>query len=351
MLPVETTGERQPLRSRLPYGYILALRHCIAPLRGGTMDRVELRPLSLGELLDRTFTLYRGHFWLFVGIMAIPSAFAIPMNAFLLAMQKVPSATGKVSPGAVAGIITGYFVFLLFFVTVYALATAAATSAVSNSYLGQDATVRGSYGKVRGYFWRVVGVVLNIWLRVVGIVFLFVFVVAGVTMAIAVVPSGFRPGPGFAVLLAIGLMLVYLAIAVALGFILMRYAVAVPALVLEGLGVLEAIRRSVHLTRGRRGQIFVAFILMTVIAYIGAMVFQGPFIVAMLVTAKNPQMAPWLAFSMSVSGAIGGSLTGPLLMIVLVLCYYDSRIRKEAFDLQYMMASLERPAAGSVSPA
>ena len=36
------------------------------------MSSADLRPLSLGELLDRTFTLYRNHFWLFVGIMAVP---------------------------------------------------------------------------------------------------------------------------------------------------------------------------------------------------------------------------------------------------------------------------------------
>ncbi len=315
------------------------------------MERVELRPLSLGELLDRTFTLYRNHFWLFVGIMAIPSSFTIPMNLFFLALQKMPSPTGKISPGEVGGIFTGYFVFFLFFVTVYALATAAATSAVSESYLGRQATVRGSYGKVRGTFWRIVGVVLNIWLRVVGFMFLFVLVVGGVTMAIAVLPTESRPGTALAVVLVIGLILAYLAVLVLLGFLVMRYAVAIPVLVLEDLGVLEAIRRSVQLTRGRRGQIFVACLLTAVIGYIGAIVFQGPFFVAMLFTAKNPQGLSWLAFWMSVSGAIGGSLTGPLLMIVLVLCYYDSRIRKEAFDLQYMMSSLERPAAGSVSPA
>ena len=32
-----------------------------------------LRPLSVGELLDRTFTYYRRRFVLFVGIAAIPS--------------------------------------------------------------------------------------------------------------------------------------------------------------------------------------------------------------------------------------------------------------------------------------
>ena len=31
-----------------------------------------LRPLTTGELLDRTFSLYRSHFGLFVGIFALP---------------------------------------------------------------------------------------------------------------------------------------------------------------------------------------------------------------------------------------------------------------------------------------
>ncbi len=31
-----------------------------------------LRPLSTGELLDRTFSLYRSHFALFLGIFALP---------------------------------------------------------------------------------------------------------------------------------------------------------------------------------------------------------------------------------------------------------------------------------------
>jgi len=46
---------------------------------------------------------------------------------------------------------------------------------------------------------------------------------------------------------------------------------------------------------------------------------------------------------MSTSSAIGGVIAGPLLMIILVLFYYDLRIRKEAFDLHQMMASLPEP--------
>ena len=36
------------------------------------MPELDLRPLSLGEIPDRTFTLYRRNFLLFTGIIAIP---------------------------------------------------------------------------------------------------------------------------------------------------------------------------------------------------------------------------------------------------------------------------------------
>ena len=34
----------------------------------------ELRPLSLGEVLDRTFAIYRSRFWLFAGIAMTAAA-------------------------------------------------------------------------------------------------------------------------------------------------------------------------------------------------------------------------------------------------------------------------------------
>ena len=130
----------------------------------------------------------------------------------------------------------------------------------------------------------------------------------------------------------------------AIVYLALRYAVSIPALMLENLRVLAAIRRSVQLTRGRRGHIFIAFLLAWIIALVGVIVFQAPFSIATMITiAAKPRLADWLELMTSVSGAVGGSITSPIFMIVLVLCYYDTRIRKEAFDLQFMIASLDRP--------
>ena len=63
------------------------------------MEAADLRPLSLGELLDRTFRLYRNHFALFVGIMAIPAAFWLPLNVLVLTYQGSLVGRAATTPG------------------------------------------------------------------------------------------------------------------------------------------------------------------------------------------------------------------------------------------------------------
>ena len=55
------------------------------------MAEWDLRPLSIGEILDRTFTLYRRNFLLFLGITAIPRLLSLGLNLAQVAMNKLPS--------------------------------------------------------------------------------------------------------------------------------------------------------------------------------------------------------------------------------------------------------------------
>jgi hypothetical protein len=310
------------------------------------MDATELRPLSLGELLDRTFRLYRRHFWLFVGIMAIPSAFSIPFTVVLLSFQSSTFAGGQPSPTAIGGMLAFGMVFLCVFGVIYSLAIGATTFAVSESYLGQSITVRGAYGKVRGNFWRIIGVVSVALVRAYGMLIVMgigIAIVVGIAVGIMALVG--RAQSREAVSIVVGLVM-FAAYLVGIGLWLLwslRYAVSIPALLLERVGVLAALRRSVQLTKGRRWQMLVAIFLCTMIAYVGAIVFQGPFFITMMFSVGTGRIPEWLAYAMAMSGAIGGAITGPILLIALVLCYYDTRIRKEAFDLQFMMTSLDAP--------
>jgi hypothetical protein len=322
------------------------------------VETVELRPLSLGELLDRTFSLYRNHFWLFVGIMAIPAGFVVPAQILISSLQgslmNVTPGRPPVLPSAgfIAGVFLGYLAFMTVFGIVYAIAIGAATCAVADSYLGRPSTVRGSYARIRAKFWKLMGVVFNIALRILGILLL-VMAVAGGLVVVVGLGRGGPSNPLVVAAMFLLLIFVYLAGLVFCVWFGLRYAVSIPVLMIEDLGVLATIRRSVFLTRGRRGHIFLGLLVATIIAYVGIFLFQGPFTIATMVAAMRGHWPFWLASTSAVAGAIGSAITGPISLIVTVLLYYDTRIRKEAFDLQFMISSLDRPAPATetASPA
>ena len=303
------------------------------------MSGYELRPLGLGELLDRAFLLYRRNFWLFAGIMLVPAALLLPMQFFLLRNQGTALPWNAPLPQTRA-VAYGYIVGILYWF-VYAVVQAATTFAVSEVYLGHPSTVRAAYGRVRGRYRRVLGVSLGVVIRIAGL-FLLVGIGAGVAGGLAAVMTRGntgRPNPAIAL---IPLTVILLAVAL-VGWFSMRYAVSIPAVLLESIKGRAAIRRSVQLTRGRRAQVFVAILLGLVVTYAMAFLFQGPFYAGIALAKMKGQLPTWLVLSMSASSTIGGVIAGPLLMIILVVFYYDLRIRKEAFDLQQMIAALPEP--------
>jgi membrane-anchored glycerophosphoryl diester phosphodiesterase (GDPDase) len=329
------------------------------------LETAELRPLSLGELLDRTFTVYRGNFAVFAGIMAIPAALGIPITYLVIQFDSTmlanPASGVPTNPAEVfgrLGLLIGFFLAAsLVYTLVYSIIVAAMTHAISESYLGHKSTIVEAYRSVRGKVWRLFGVALNILVRLIGIAFLVsgvVGMIGGLLIGVTAVAIPFRSAEaqmvvGIAVIIMA--LLVYALIIAGIVYVGLRYAVAVPALALENLGVLASIRRSVQLTKGRRGQIFVAVLLGFLINLVGSMVFYLPFSLPMTIMMMRDHAVPaWLSMVGAVSAAIGTCLTSPIFMIILVLCYYDTRVRKEAFDLQFLMASLDR-AAPAVSGA
>jgi hypothetical protein len=175
-------------------------------------------------------------------------------------------------------------------------------------------------------------------------------ILVGIAVAVVGVSGRGRPPQVITAVILASSALVYLAAFVLGGAWALRYAVCIPALLLENLGAIASLRRSVQLTEKRRWPILVAVLLAVIIGYVGVLVFQGPFFVTMIFAQRAGQVPQWFSFAYAVSGAVGGAITGPVLIIVLVLLYYDTRIRKEAFDLQYMMSSLDRPVPAQRTP-
>src|SRR5581483_8886698 len=290
------------------------------------MPATMLRPLSLGELLDRTFSLYKQNFLLFFGIMVWPSVLAVAVGLLNTGMQSLirrPAAGVNVAVMG-AGIGFGMMVLGLAYWVAYTLALGATTLAVSDVYLGNAVTISASYKKMKGRTWGLMCLMGWISLQV------------GAVVVLLAILMGVIAAAGRAIGAVAVLILLPLIIGVPL-WLLLRYSAAVPAMMLEQLRARQAASRSGQLMKGNLGRAFLLLLLMVIITYTVMAVFQGPFFVAAVMTAQNGQPALWLMGLSTVMGGLGGALAAPLLMIGLVLLYYDIRIRKEAFDLQLLM--------------
>src|SRR5579862_402166 len=196
------------------------------------MTTVDLRPMSLGELLDRTFSLYKQHFGLFIGVTALPFVFLLLIelagNAFrgqeLGAMQN-----GQISPSLIGGAIAGGSIVFIVYILMACAAQSATIFAVSDVYLGNEATVKGSFAQV--------GTKL---LRVIGIFFVIFCVSVGAVIA-AVFCAMILRAP-------VLLFLMFIVGGVVAIYFFCRIAVAVPVAMLEDAGPTRAIGRSFDLT-------------------------------------------------------------------------------------------------------
>jgi hypothetical protein len=261
-----------------------------------------LRPLSTGELLDRTFSLYRTHFVLFVGIFSVPYLCVFAYRCLGLAYQSPGPSISK----ALSTLGWAWGAILLSMV-VSAAAHAATVVAVSNVYLDRPASVMDSYSKVKGKILGVIGLSLSV---------------------------GFLVGLACLALIVPGILLA------------IRWSLGVPAMILEDKGVGDSMSRSSELTKGNRGRIFVIWILFIVLAIGVGLLLQWPVEFASGVKGRTGlQTAPlgWQLASL-IATFLSECLVGPLATIAFSLVYYDERVRKEAFDLQLMMTTLDAPA-------
>ena len=309
----------------------------------------ELRPLSFGELLDRTFSYYRSHFWVFVGIMAIPQILlvAVALLTDALAQPVGPVDVERLSAQAQWLVLggAGLLIVAVAYAFAYTAALGATTYAISEIHLGRPAGIRSAYRAMRGRIGRLFNVMGSVGIRVLGGFILLSFA-AGLLGAALRVATGSRTIVG---LLVLSGLLVAACLAVLL---MLRYAVAVPALLLENLGARQAMSRSVQLTNGYRSRIFMIGVLMVLVSAAAAFILRAPFSIAVVVeAARNRRATPWLAYTADLAAGVSGALSGPLLMIGLALAYYDVRVRKEGLDLQLMMASLGERDAVAAAPA
>lgn len=280
------------------------------------MAEWELRPLSLGELLDRTFSLYRKHFVLFLGITAIPHLLPLALN-FVQILFTGPMANLGRARSLQAG--SGEMIFLGFVtplvgsiatVIAYLFSQGATVYAVSDLYLGRPTTIRESLRKMWGQLANLFGVtILN----------------------------------GFAILISA------LAFIIPGIYVACRLVTCIPAALLEDRGARSSLERSWALTKDNAGRSFLIYLLYVAMLYGIITLFAIPFTIMIAAAPKDPGVLRMSTMLLQVGTFVAEVLVGPFFLIAISVFYYDLRVQKEAFDLQMMMNPSGAHTAGSGS--
>jgi hypothetical protein len=264
------------------------------------MTGLELRPLSLGEILDRTFSLYRRYFLLFLGISGIPQLLVL---------------VASLAQGAVAKSVGLNLVMLLVLLIVavfaYLFSQGGTILAVSQLYLGRPTSIAESLRRVWSEIGALFGVVMLNGLAVTGALLLLII-------------------PGI--------------------YVACRLLVCVPAALIEQRGPRESLSRSFDLTRDNAGRAFVILVFSVVLTYAAQFLIGLPLGIVLAAVSKDPAVAEFWRAMIQVGSSVATALVSPVLLIATSIFYYDLRVRKEAFDLQIMMDpdSQRAPRQGSL---
>jgi len=253
------------------------------------MAATSLRPLSVGEILDVSFTPYRRHFSTLGTIAVLCSGLPVLLSLYI-----------EASGGLLFNISLALLHYVIFTV-LSAIATAATVFVVSESYLGRPLPAEAALRCATPLLTRLI-VCSLLFAIIIGIGFLFFIIPGGVLLC--------------------GLLLAF------------------PALVLEpGHSATAALSRSWSLTRGSRWRMLALLVTMALLLYVPIV---GLGAVAALLVPEGLFGARPQLVTVAVIGVVQ-ILVYPLFYCVLTVAYYDLRVRKEGFDLE-VRASTLRPA-------
>ena len=315
---------------------------------------VDLRPLTTSELIDRGFSLYRAHFagFLLLALLcqSAPLVGQIMVTALKLnptrddILQNVPGFCVKLGVIVAISLVTQIIVFCFeVMITFY----------IADAYLGKIPSVKESLRRFKTcIFPSIWTCILNRFL--IGLTFLFPFaILSGAYFYLLFNP----PRTLFPLIAFTGVTLIlFIASMAPVLIVFMRLMVTIPALALEGFPGWKAIKRSAMLVRYDPGMgilywgemrlsflllpLFIIELLILSLTSLPLTLHQFGEIVR---HGSNGQIAPPPDSVMILSQILtflAGSLILPLYSIATTLFYYDIRIRREGFDLEFMAKQL-----------
>ncbi len=317
---------------------------------------VQLRPLSTGELIDRGFSLYRAHFAGFLLLALIcQTAPLITSQALQTALRLVPSQanfSGAFGPN-LAGDAVLFVIWFIGQVITFGFEVVM-TAYLADAYLGRVPSIKAAFRRLSQSLGASVRTsLLNILL--VGMAMIFPLVAF---TAVYLYTLFHPPGSFFVLLLFIGgSMVILVASLVPVLIVFMRLMLTVPAVALENLGGWKAVKRSSDLVRYDPGlgffywgetRLSLLLLPLFVIELLALSITSLPLTLHEINEALRHgsigQIAapPETAVILSqILILLSSSLIFPLYLIATTLFYYDVRIRREGFDLEFMAGRME----------
>jgi hypothetical protein len=277
---------------------------------------LALRPLRLGELLDRAIRLYRANFLTFIGIIAVVYVPLMVLQTAASALLSSSMLNSFSTPEEIlanttywAGLGSTLLLAMVQFVLVQGIATGALTRAVADTYLGKKTGILEAY--------RGIG---KSWLTLVGALLFLGLIVIGVFLWWLVPCIGWFTGLG---------MLLFIMAAV--------NPLVPPIVVLEHQRAIDAVRRAWSLARRRfwpvLGSIFVLYLFSVIVV-------NGPAAIVNVLLAQVLQSSGDPTKQLVLTSIIQGLVSlvfvliyYPLQMTAFTLIYFDLRVRTEGFDL------------------
>ncbi|HUA36332.1 MAG TPA: hypothetical protein VMA09_22180 [Candidatus Binataceae bacterium] len=245
----------------------------------------DIRPLSFGEILDRSFRVLMDNALVLIAIAAV-----------LLVPVRLMMSGGRIM----------FFVAEIAVLAAGLLVHAALVHATTECYLGQTAAVEQSYRFGWSIYWPFIGTFLLAYL-VPALAVVVPMVVVGVLIAKT------APSPALAILIGV-------AAGAIVFFIVIRWSLIGPIMIVERRYGRAAMKRSSALVKG-------AWWRTLGILLAAGLIIQVPAAVLGLIWNSIPILGAILT---GLTSAIGSAYS----TIVLVLYYFDRRCRVEDFDLK-----------------
>ncbi|WP_329338388.1 hypothetical protein OG866_26425 [Streptomyces sp. NBC_00663] len=306
---------------------------------------IPLRPLGVGEILDGAVSTMRTYWRTVLGIsltVAVVTQIVVILLEGLVFNDTStealddPSATlDELTRAMGDAMLSSGVVFLISLIGTIA-ATALLTTVTSRAVLGKSVTTGEAWRDARPQVAKLFGLIFLLMLIAFGVVA--AGTLPGVLVAIAGSGDG---GAALAVLGGLGAGVVAL-------WLMVRFSLASPALMLEKQGIVKSLSRSAKLVRGSWWRVFGIQLLATIIANVVASIVVIPF--TFLAAALNGDGFTgflnsggdlgWTFLVVSgIGSVIGAMITFPITAGVTVLLYIDQRIRREALDLELARAA------------